>query len=320
MANEAGAEQVVELTPEQRIEEKLFKKFEEPEPEIVKEPVEESEAELEVESEAESDEVVEVEAESEEELFEHELDGQVYEVPKAIHEAMLRNDDYTQKTQETAAQRDKLTVVQSEAELKNQQHQFLESVRDETTKAENINWQIDQLRDYMRTNIDTLTGNQLEKVRWQMDELNTEKNGIVQALSVKWQEHQQAAEQTRKELRDNSTEVLKGQIPSWGPEAEKQSLEYGLSVGFTEDEINSSVDPRERQVLWEAAQYRRLKQGKAAAVGKVAAAPKIRTSARRTTSDDTKRKISVRKQLNSTSDPKAKAKIIQADLEKRLGL
>jgi len=316
MENEAGTE-TGDLTPEQRIEAKLFKNIDEPETteavveEVVEEPVEQ---ELEAE-EVETEEVVE---EPTEEFVELELNGKFYEVPQEIQDAIMRDADYTQKTQDISAERKALEVLQSEVKQQNEQHMFLESVRDETNKAENINWQIEQLRDYMRQNIDTLSGNQLEKVRWQMDELNAEKDGIVQSVRVKYQEHQQAAEQSRKELRDNSTEVLKGRIPNWGPEAEQQSMDYGLEIGFTEEEINNSVDPRERQVLWEAAQYRRLKAGTKGAISKVTAAPKIRTRARQTTSDDTKRKISVRKQLNNTADPKQKAKIVQQDIEKRI--
>jgi len=305
--------ETAELTPEQRIEQKLFG---EPEEEVVAEQAEEVEAtdELEAEDQVEGDELEAEEgeeAEEELELHEIEIDGQVYEVPEPIQQAIMRDADYTQKSQENAQERETLGVLRSQNEQAAQQHEFLESVREEEAQAGQIDWQIKELRDYMRNNIDRLTGNDLEKVRFQIDELNVQKDGIVQAVKVKYGEFQQAAQQSREELRAKSTEVLKVKIPNWGDDTQKQATDYALSVGFTQEELDNSVDPREMQVLFEAAQYRRLKEGKAGAVRQARSAPRIRPRGRSTTSEETKRKISVRKRLNSTNDPKAKAKVLQ---------
>jgi hypothetical protein len=326
-AEETGT---AELTPEQKIEEMILGPAEpEPQEEIQDEAnaaeIELSQAEqegqeTEDDSEREGDELqAEDEGEAELELFDVEIGDQVYEVPAVIRDQLEQAKDYTQKTQATAEERKALDVVRSDLTQKAQEFEFLESITEETQRSQSIDWQISELRNYMRENIDTLTGNQLEKVRWQMDELNTEKDGIVAALRTKYGEFQQAAEQARKELRDKSTESLKSRLPNWGDEAENQALAYGKEIGFTEDELGLALDPRERQVLWEASEYRRIKAGAGKATAKLARGPKLKPKGRSGQSEATKRKISVRKRLNNATDDKAKADIIGEDMARRMG-
>ena len=315
-----------ELTPEQKIEEMLLGPAEpEPQEDLLAEDAEPEavEAEGDTDIEVEGDDA-ELEAEAEEqpalEMFDIEIDGQVYEVPPVIRDRLEQAEDYTQKTQATAEERKALDVVRNELDQKAEEYRFLESVEPETQRAQTIDWQIKELRNYMRDNIDSLTGNQLEKVRWQMDELSTEKDGIVQAIRAKYGEHQQAVEQARKELRDKSTETLRSRLPNWGEDAEKQSLAYGRELGFTDDELALALDPRERQVLWEASEYRRIKAGTGEATRKLKRGPKLKTKARSATSNETKRKISVRKRLNNATTEKQKADIIREDIAQRFKL
>ena len=333
----AAEETGPELTPEQKIEEMIIgpaeskSQAEVSEDEESAEAVELSEAEqagqeIEADGEGEDEEQgEELDGDSDDgepslELFDVEIDGQTYEVPAAIRDGLEAGNDYTQKTQSLADERKAVDVVRDNLTQKTQEFEFLESIAEETQQSQNIDWQIGQLRQYMRDNIDGLSGQQLEKVRWQIDELNAEKDGIVAALRTKYGEFQQAAQQAREELRAKSTESLKSRLPNWGDEAESQSLAYGKEIGFTDEELALAIDPRERQVMWEASEYRRLKAGAGKATQKLKRGPKIQPKSRSTVTEVTKRKISVRKRLNAATTEKDKADIIREDIGRRLGL
>jgi hypothetical protein len=325
-AEETGA---AELTPEQKIEEMILgpaepePQAEVPEDEASAEEVELSEAgeegqEIEDDPDGEGEEL---QAEPEPELFDVEWNGKTYEVDADLRDALEQSSDYTQKTQALAEDRKAVDVMRDELTQRQQEYQFIEEVKPETDKIQQLDWQVDQLRQYMRDNIDGLTGNQLEKVRWQIDELNAEKDGIVTGIRSKYAEFQQATEQAQKELRDKSTESLKSRLPNWSDEAENQSRAYGREVGFSDAELDQALDPRERQVLWEASEYRRIKAGAGETARKLKRGPKLQTKSRSTVTKETKRKISIRKRLNNAGgDQKAKAKIIQEDIASRLGL
>jgi len=328
---EAGADQ---LTPQQaaesKIENLLFPQAE-PEP-----PTEQPEAELEPELEGEfveepdPDDLDALEVEGEEveeqvtepEMFEMEIDGQLYEVPEPIKNQLEQAQDYTAKTQQVSEQRKTLETLTAEQNQAKLQNEFLESVADERNQAERLEWQMGELRTYMRNNIDNLSGQDLEKVRWQIEEYKTEQDGLVRSMQAKWQSHQQAAEQSQSELRAKSTEAMKSRLPNWSDEAHEDTKKFGLTVGYSQEEVDAAVDPRDLHVLWMASQYMRLKAGQPAAIGKARAASAIRPKgARDTVKPETRRKISIRKRLNNAkragASDKETAKMIQQDLEDR---
>ena len=301
---------------EQAISEKLFGS-EEPAPEEPLEFDDSEDAGEEIEaSEEEPEEITEEEAS---ELFEIQLEsGAVYEVPEELKDAFVRQKDYTTKTQEVAAQRKEIETVQAQVKAKEDQYKFMESVQAEVDQAQILNYQIDAYTRHLRENMDNLSDRDILTVRSQVEELKEQKNALSQVVSTKYNEFQQAQEQTRKGLLDKSTEVLRKKIPSWNPEVKAEVKAFGQSVGFTEQELDNAIDPREWQVLWEASQYRKLQSGKAAAIQKVQGAPQIKPKSRNPMPSDVKQKLNTRKALKTAKSDKDKADLIQADLARRL--
>jgi hypothetical protein len=288
------------------------------EPEETEEIEPEEQASEEIE---ETEETTEVEEKPEEiALHEVQIGDNLYEVPEEIKAELEKAQDYTQKTQGVSAERKQVELKQAELNQQSEDFKFMESVQDDIDQAQIIKWQIDSYRDHIRKNIDGLSSTEIEKIRFQIDELEQHGKSIKDSVTLKHQEHQQAMQQARKELREKSTEVLRSKIPSWNDAVQTEVKAFGQSVGFTEQELDNALDPREWEVLWKASQYDRLQQGKSTALKKVSGAPAIKPKARREVSDGTKRKISTRKRLNTATDNKAKAKIIQDDIAKRLGL
>ena len=84
----------------------------EPQQEAAEEPIDQ-----EVEAEAQEEENVEQDASEEvsgPEFVELEIDGQLYEVPKSLEGHLMRDKDYTQKTQEVAAERKTVEAIQAQ--------------------------------------------------------------------------------------------------------------------------------------------------------------------------------------------------------------
>ena len=270
------------------------------------EPVEEGEDS----SEEESEEAEEPDEEGELEFVEVEYDGKLYEVPTELKDALLRNSDYTQKTQEVSSKRKEVDVLREQIQSKYEEFQFAESIRDDVSKAEQLNAQADQYHKYLRENIDTLSHTDIEKLRMAIEEARTERDKIGHSIQGKQQEFQQAQKQTREELLKKGTEVLKSKIPQWGESHQKQAMEYGLNLGFSQQELNTILDPREVEVLWKAAQYDSLQAGKASAVKKVQKAPSIKPRARDPKSGQFKKQAEMKKALKSNMPSHKKAELI----------
>lgn len=291
--------------------------------EEIAEPVEQVEEEV-VETEEElpsgDDHEVEpvVEGDDAEGLIEVTVGDKVYEVPEDLKAQLDIAQDYTVKTQELSAERKTLQAVQEQNKLLASQFEFYQSVQEEAQQLQAINASIEQYRQYKRQNIDTLTPTDFMKIDNALEELQEQYRTIENGVVTKQTEFQQAQEQARKALLDKSTEALRSKIPNWGDETDKQTREFGRSLGFTEDEVNAVADPRYMEVLWMASQYKALKDKTVPAVGKLKTAPAIQPKARRSMPKETQEALNLRKQLKSTKlSPREKRRLAQEDIGKR---
>lgn len=307
-----------ERSVEDRIGDMIFGNPEEEAPEEApEEPVEEEVEEVE---EAE-EETEEEEKETEEEYAEIEIDGEVLQVPKKYEEYFLRQQDYTQKTQDLARQRQEVEVVRQQAEAATKEKEFLNSVWNEMLEANQYETLVKQYKEYLTQNIDNLSATDVQKIQLQIEQARDQYNELTQAIQGKYQEFQQAQQQSKQELLKKGTEILKQKIPGWNDEAQKQVREYALSNGFTEAEVSSVVDPRQVEVLWKAKQYDQLKKGAKPAVQKVSKAPQIKPKSRNPMPKETQDKLNLRKKIkNPNKSAKDKAVDIGQYVGSRFGI
>lgn len=280
-------------------------------------PVPEGEDSEEVEATEEGDE----ETPQEENFVEIEVDGELLQVPEKYKDHFLRQDDYTRKTQEVAAERKTLEVIRGEVEIKQRDQQFFDSVYEDVLRANQKHAEAEQWQQYLRQNVDNLSSTEIEKIRIAVQDAQSEAQQIANEVQRKQQEHQQAQQQSQQELLKKGTEVLKSTIPNWGEEAQKQVMEHVLAKGFTPSEVNSLMDPRMVEIAWEAAQYRALKRGSAQAVKRVQSAPQIRPKSRNPMPDAVKDKLNLRKKLKSKNvSDHEKANLVGESLAKKFGM
>ena len=252
-------------------------------------------------------------------VVEVEYDGKLYEVPEELKDALLRQSDYTTKTQEVANQRKEVEVALGQLMQQREAFEFAESIREDVLKAEQLEAQANQYHQYLRDNIDTLSPTDIEKLRMAIEDARQQRDQIGHGVQSKQQEFQQAQQQSMQELLNRGTEVLRGKIPGWGEEHQKQVREYATSLGFSEQELASVIDPRQVEVLYKAAQYDALQANKPAAVKKVQKAPTIKQRARDPeTGQFVKQQAKLHKALKSRSlSDNEKAKLIGGDLMDR---
>lgn len=280
------------------------------------EPVVEGEESEEVEAAEEVEESVE-EAE-EPSTVEIEYDGNIYEVPSELKDALLRQSDYTQKTQDVAAQRKAAEVLNTELEQKRALFEFAEEVNPDVLKVQGLKQQEEQLHTYLRDNVQNLSSQEIEQIRFGIEDARKQRDELVSSLKQREQEFHQAQEQVRMDLLNKGNEVLKQRIPGWGEKAQKQVRDFALSSGFTDAEVEGVLDPRQVEVLWKASQYDSLKSGAAPAVKKVQSAPKIKAKARNPMPDDVKKKLALNKKLKSKNlSASDKANLIGDDIASR---
>lgn len=285
--------------------------------------VEDEEVEASADDEQEEElEASDEDAESEEEAtVEIEIDGEVLAVPEKYKDYFLRQKDYTEKTQEVAAQRKQVEITLNQLEQQAQNFKFAESVWDDTIQVQQLNTQAEQLHQYLRENIDNLGSSDIEKIRFQIDETRREANNLAGQIQQKQHEFQQSQQQSRQELLNKGTEVLRQRIPGWDQEKAKQATEFALNLGFSEAEVGSVLDPRYVEVLYKASQYDNLKSHTKPAVEKVQQAPKLETKSRNPMPKDTRRKLDTKNKLKRKSlSPRDKEKVIMEDMANRLGL
>jgi len=249
-----------EETPE--IEEAQPTEVEESKPEEEDESLEDG-AEEEEESEEDEEESEETDEEDEEALYAVTVNGKEHEVSlDELLNGYSRQSDYTRKTQELSSEKKEMEelhkaytseIQQIQAErqqyMENLQ-QILESSAGEMEKFTNVDWASLKESDP----IEYIT--KREELREAQEKVQTFKN---QQELVR-QKQSQDAEAMRKTIMTEEHGKLVSALPDWGdPDKQKKIASdiksYGLTQGFTQEELGSLIDHRSVLVLIKASKY-----------------------------------------------------------------
>ena len=238
---------------------------EETEEKVAPEKTEEAETEEEVEDDAEQEEGDETEEDSDEEQTEAvsdtetvEFEGKEYNVPQELKDALLRNKDYTIKTQEVAEQRKELEAdrdrFQEALQLQTahtQTYTELGVIDQQLAQYNGVDWEHWRQTDPNATQQAQITLNQLREQRTQtVDKLNS--------LQAETQQKHQA--EMAREAEQNRAKVEKS-VPNWNQDTEKAVFDYGIKRGLTENQLaNTNYDPVLIGILNDARLFDELKQ------------------------------------------------------------
>ena len=238
----------------------------------IEEPVEHEEYETEAELEAEADDEVEyVEDDGDYEVDEEEdqpetlrysikVDGEEQEVTlDELRNGYQRQADYTRKSQALAEQRKayeaNLQAIQSEREQYSQALQLMSTrQQNELAQYENIDWKAlkeDDPMEYMEKRLE------YQDARDQLTRVQQEQQRVAE------QQRQQILEQTQ-QVMQNEAKKLSEVLPAYADpnsNLKNQLRDYALSLGFSQDDLNSIVDHRVVVVLHKAMLQDRAAQG-----------------------------------------------------------
>jgi small-conductance mechanosensitive channel len=243
-------------------------------------PEEQPQAEAQQPQEAAAPEAVETEQpqeaapETEGEAFE--VDGVEYRLPSDLkakvaewREGHLRREDYTQKTQQLAELTRQAAAINEAFQVQKQFDDQIAPKRDELARVKH------QLSQFKAVNWADLDVQQHLSLRSQMEQLKDTANELEGQIKAEQSKFAESTVSKKRELLETGHRYLASAIKGWNEQTQESAISAARSVGFTDNEIGSVIDPRFVHMAWKAAQFDKLQSGKPAAVAAVQKAPPV---------------------------------------------
>ena len=211
----------------------------------------ESEIARAAEAEEQADDGGEGGGEGEPGTFEVELDGMVHTLPMALKGAVLRQADYTRKTQELAEHR---RALEGEREALAENHRgMMGEAGDRATLAglENHLSEFDGLDWDGLAEVDPRRA----QVLWQNFQATHQMHEqFTEALSHREQRAQLNSAREAAEAMAETGRKLSQEIEGWSPEVAGKLVDYAQAFGVTLEELREMADPRLWKLLHKAYQ------------------------------------------------------------------
>lgn len=184
-------------------------------------------------------------------------EGKQYKVPTEIKDALMRQADYTRKTQEVAEQRRAIETQRQQAEQAIQQ---VGQFQQEYAKLTVVNDQLERL-----AKIDwnqAINENPVEAMKLQarFNELRMQRDDIAGSINNLQSTIEQQRQSEMARALQEGEQVLAREIPNWGAETKAAILKTAQSFGFSADELKGITDPRMVKVLHAATMHESAKQ------------------------------------------------------------
>lgn len=302
-------EQQSELGAEPSLEQRIAQKFDlaqEPDP---------TDQPTESEPEVSPDEgVSEPDDEAQQVAFEDvEYEGKTYRVPVELKNGLMSKADYTRKTQEIARNREAMELQQKQIAEFQEQQRFEQTLQAEIGEVGTINY---KLKLYEGLDWQKMEAGDMFRHRMEMDKLEKQRKELVESINGKRQAFSSEQQARMEDLSRKAAEVLQRSINGWNEEMAASVSEYALSRGFTQHQVDSIVNPRDIEIIWESMQYRKLLSTKEQALKKAAKAPPVvKPGSVKPMPKDVREKLDHFKAMKKAATPQEKAKLIQKRLE-----
>jgi hypothetical protein len=242
-------------------------------------------------------------------LADLEWDGQVYQVPKTLKDGFMRNQDYTQKSQELASQRTSLDHVRTLAEQRQLDAAFSESIQTEQQELHVIDAYLAQAQKVDWTNMST---DQILRQKIELDQIKERRQSLQESITGKRTKFRTDMDTKISELRSKARDIASKEIKDFSEETEKSVKSFLGSQGLAEAEIsNVLLDPRSYKIVWKAMQFDQISSKQATAtVDKVLkGAPQTERMPAQTVA-----KLNFNKAMKNAETSSDKAKVIEARL------
>lgn len=223
---------------------------------------EEEEAKPEAEAQQDSQEQPEEQkAEGEEKLPEAEdieFEGKQYKVPPELKDALLRQSDYTRKTQEVAEAKkaaEALTQqLQKQAELQKASAKVLgkiASLDDQIAQYEKVDW----------NSLTAQDAGLAQRHFIQFQSLKDQKAKAEGELKTAEDQFRSEAQKVHQARLEEGLKVLQRDIKGWSPELGQKLMQFGVkNYGMSPEEVANVSDPRFVKLLHDAFQLHQTKE------------------------------------------------------------
>ncbi len=317
MAEQAQVEHSEEAKVELSVEERVANLFE-PKTEN-KETQTEAKTETQEEVPADSQEQTE-EAKTEEtdenalpEAVDVELDGKQYKVAPPIKDAMMRQADYTKKTQEVAEIRKAAEAAMQQA---SQVLELQKGMAKELGQLESLNEQIAQ---YEKVDWNTLTAQDATKAQQlfiSFQQAKDSRQKMIESLGQKQSQQMEAVSKARQARLEEGQKALSRDIKGWNADLGAKILKstqeaYGAPV----EQLAGITEPWAVRALHDAMRYRELQASKPALEKRAPAQEKTlkpKASDQRSSAETERQQF--RSQMRAAKSESESAKIIESRL------
>lgn len=239
--------------------------------------------------------------------------------PPNIKEALLRQQDYTRKTQELAEKRSAVDVMEGLAQQRQAASAFSESVQAEQRELSLID---EYLGQSSRLDWSKMTTEQMLRTKVEIDSIKERRDALKSTVEQKRTKFNEDMQARIKELKGKAREVAAKRIGDFSEQTEAAVRKYAVSEGFTEAETDSILlHPLSAVTLWKAAQYDKVKAGtKEAAEKATKAPPTLRPGAAGVErSQEAAKKLNLSKELDGARNSGQKAAAIERYLQGKFG-
>jgi len=196
-------------------------------------------------------------------LADLEWDGQVLKVPKSLKDGVMRNQDYTQKTQELASQRASLDQVRTLAEQRQLDAAFGESIQPEAQELHVIDAYLAQAQKVDWANMST---DQILRQKIELDQIKERRQALQQSITDKRAAFKADMDTKISDLRQKARDIASKEIKDFSEETERGVKSFLGTQGLAEAEINNVLlDPRSYKIVWKAMQFDKLSSKEATA-------------------------------------------------------
>lgn len=220
----------------------------------------EAEAEEDTEEQQENDEESEDdEVEEEDDLEDAEFEGKNYKLPRELKDALLRQSDYTRKTQELADQRKSFESEQvklrEQAEAQQKEFEAYADIRNIDT----------QLQEYDKLDWNKIVdedSTMAMKLDHEFRALQNKKQQLLHEIGQKEQERTLKQQQEFAKLEEENSKALSRDIKGWNDELKGNLTTYASSLGVPKETIDNAFkyDALAVKVLHKAHLYDQLQK------------------------------------------------------------
>lgn len=208
------------------------------------------------------DEKAETDEQSEVETEEVQIDGQTYEVPKAVAESILRQADYSRNMAAVKAERDRIAVQSQAVEAERERAQAMTEANEVLIAAQ---WEVSKAQALLEKVDRADVAGQVTAFR-SLAEAQSQLAKVEQAVKAKQGEFDAKAQEAFNKARASMVDALeKSKDIKWSEQVGANLTQYMVNKGMTWAQVSRLTDPSV-VIAWEKARQWDLLQAKAKAV------------------------------------------------------